>query len=118
MDFETFLKVKLRRHFIGSMTKSTEIGTLHVENICQLEVPTLELHRYFVKIVELSKLFVAIRPIKSNENVAYKVLRFLNYFEKQLGCIVKKINADGATEIRRAFDYLKREGVKVSHTNV
>ena len=115
-DCEECTKGKFRRSFRGSISDATTIGTLHVDTKGAHETDSAHGHKYFVTITEEHSRFVAVRPIKSKSDAAPAVKRFVRYFEKQTGQVVKKIHTDGGTEFRRALLYLEDSGVQVSIT--
>lgn len=116
IDCEERAKGKFRRRLSGSISSASTVGTLYVDTKGALETDSVQGHKYFVTIIEEVSRFVAVRPIKSKSDAAPAVFRFVRFFEKQSGCTVKKIHADGGTEFRRALSELEDEGVEISIT--
>lgn len=112
IDCQSRLKGKYRRRFDGSLTRSEEIWALHVDTKGMLHVSSTEGHRYFVTIVEEASRYVKV--VKSNMEVSELLLRFVKFFEKQTGRVVKRMHMDGGSEFFRARDYLEDHGCDVS----
>lgn len=116
IDCEVCHSGKFKRRFGGSLTSAEEVGTIHVDTKGQLETESTRGHKYFVTMIEEYSRFVSVRPIKSKGEAASEVLKFIRFFEKQSGRVVKKVHTDGGTEFLRSLSELERQGVDISTT--
>lgn len=77
MDCENCVRWKFQRSFRGSLTKSTQIGTLHMDTEGSLEADFIHEHKYFFMIDKEFNRYVAVPPIKSKADASDTALWFV-----------------------------------------
>ena len=95
VDCDVCKKGKFKRRFSGSLTKSAQPDTLRFDIKEKIETISTNGNGYYVTIVKEHTRFTTVHPIKSKSDASDVVLRYVNCFEKQTGCSVKRVHTDG-----------------------
>ena len=67
-------------------------------------------------IVDEHSRFINVCPLRSKADASGELMKFVRYFERQTGHLVKVLHTDGGTEFNRAIADLEDRGVEIHPT--
>lgn len=83
-----------------------EIGVIHTDTKGNINLPSVDRHKYFLAAIDKSSHYKYIFPLQSKADATDELLKFIKRFEKQSGHVVRAVHTDGRTELNRVITIL------------